>query len=178
MEVVPIKRAKSPCTLGSLFLRSGFTTSANLNLRPATTCDHKADRKESFDEPPRIRTDCRAMVEDRATHPEAEAFKEGREQTRRGSPALRGHPVGPSQWSTMEGSPSAVSIAGDVVAPTAGAGGWRRLAGSLKKVSRGTRRGGHPVLGRDVQRWDVLARKKGAHTSAKPNAGRVQASWP
>jgi hypothetical protein len=40
-----------------LFGRSGFKTPANLNLRPARTCDYKADRKESFDEPPRIRAD-------------------------------------------------------------------------------------------------------------------------
>lgn len=36
--------------------RSGFKTPSNLNLRPARTYDYKADRKESFDEPPHIRT--------------------------------------------------------------------------------------------------------------------------
>ena len=46
-------------TLGpyTMSTRSGFKTPSNLNLRPARTCDYKADRKESFDEPPRIRTD-------------------------------------------------------------------------------------------------------------------------
>jgi hypothetical protein len=37
--------------------RSGFKTPSNRNLCPARTCGDKADRKESFDEPPCIRTD-------------------------------------------------------------------------------------------------------------------------
>jgi transposase len=60
----------------------------------------------------------------------------------------------------MEGFSSAVSIARDMLVPTAGVGGRRRLAGPLEEVPRGSRRERHPVVGRDVQRRDVLARKK------------------
>ena len=87
------------------------------------------------------------MVEDRATHPEAEAFKEGRAQTRRGSPLLRGHPVGASQRSSVERSTTAVSLARDVLAPCPEVGGRGSLAWPLEGVPRTNRRGGHPVVG-------------------------------
>ncbi len=98
------------------------------------------------------------MVEDRVTHHEADAFEEGWTQARRGSPLLRRHPVGASQPSTPQGSSITVSITRHVLAPTTGVGGRTRLAGPSEDVSRTPRRGRHPFLARDIQRWDVLAR--------------------
>jgi transposase len=80
--------------------------------------------------------------------------------------------VGASQRCTLEGSSCAVSVARDVLAAIAGVGGRRRLAGPLEEVSRGARRGRHPVVGRDVQRRDVLARKKRGADVGKTKRGK------
>ena len=80
--------------------------------------------------------------------------------------------MGASQRSSVEGSSCAVSIARDELAAAAGVGGRRRLAGPLEEVLRGTRRGRHPVVGRDVQRRDVLSRKKGVADVGKTKRGK------
>jgi transposase len=109
------------------------------------------------------------MPKDRATHPKAEACEKGSAEPRRESPLLRARSVGASQRSTLKGSSSGVSVARDVLAATVAVGGHRRKAEPLKEVPRRTRRLGHPVVGRDVQRRDVLARKQRDADIAKTN---------
>ena len=53
------------------------------------------------------------------------------------------------------------TLPSNLLAATAGVVGRRRLAGPVEEVTRGTRREGHPVVGRNVQRRGVLAGKKG-----------------
>jgi transposase len=112
------------------------------------------------------------MVEDLATHSKAEALKEGWAQAIRRSSLLRRHLVGGSQRRALQGSAAAVPFTRDVLASAARVGGRRRLAGPLEAVPRGTRRGRHPVLGRDVQRRDVLARKNGGADVGKTRRGK------
>jgi transposase len=154
------------------FGRSSITTRSHLNLRPAGPNGYKADRKESCDEPTRIRTNCRAIIEDRATHPEAEAFEKGWTQGGRGSPLLRWQSASASQQCTLEGSSCKVPVARDMRASIAGGGGRGRLAPSLATLPRVTRQREHPAAGRDVQRWDVLACERRGADIGKTESGK------
>jgi hypothetical protein len=69
--------------------------------------------------------------------------------------------VGASHQRTAEGFPGPLPFPSNLLAATAGVVGRRRLSGPVEEVTRGTRREGHPLVGRNVQRRGVLAGKRG-----------------